>query len=74
MPQTKTQYTNVFCRNPMSRSQMRIVTPEYQNGTDPTRASKEKGERMWELMIRHLVEFVEDLKNLSLSEIYERNY
>jgi creatinine amidohydrolase/Fe(II)-dependent formamide hydrolase-like protein len=41
---------------------------------DPTRASRERGERMWEIMIRHLVELVEGLKNLSLDEIYERRY
>lgn len=41
---------------------------------DPTRATREKGERMWALMIRHLVSFVEDLKRLSLDEIYQKRY
>jgi creatinine amidohydrolase/Fe(II)-dependent formamide hydrolase-like protein len=41
---------------------------------DPTKASKEKGRRMWDLMIRHLAEFIEDLKNLSLDEIYQKRY
>jgi creatinine amidohydrolase/Fe(II)-dependent formamide hydrolase-like protein len=41
---------------------------------DPTKGTREKGERMWELMIQHLVEFVEDLKKLSLDEIYQRRY
>ena len=41
---------------------------------DPTRATREKGERMWELMIRHLVAFVEDLKRLNLDEIYQKRY
>jgi len=41
---------------------------------DPTRASRERGEKMWEVMIRHLVELVEGLKNLTLDEIYERRY
>jgi len=41
---------------------------------DPTKGSLEKGKRMWELMIKRLVEFVEDLKNLSLDEIYQRRY
>jgi creatinine amidohydrolase/Fe(II)-dependent formamide hydrolase-like protein len=41
---------------------------------DPTRATREKGERMWELMIRHLVAFVEDLKRLSLDEIHQKRY
>jgi creatinine amidohydrolase/Fe(II)-dependent formamide hydrolase-like protein len=41
---------------------------------DPTKASSEKGRKMWEFMIRRLVEFVEDLKSLSLDEIYQRRY
>jgi len=41
---------------------------------DPTRATREKGAQMWELMIRHLVSFVEDLKRLSLDEIYQKRY
>jgi creatinine amidohydrolase/Fe(II)-dependent formamide hydrolase-like protein len=41
---------------------------------DPTRASREKGERMWEVMIRHLVDFVERLKAMTLDEIHARRY
>jgi creatinine amidohydrolase/Fe(II)-dependent formamide hydrolase-like protein len=41
---------------------------------DPTRANAEKGEQIWQLMMKHLVEFVEDLKKLSLDEIYQRRY
>jgi creatinine amidohydrolase/Fe(II)-dependent formamide hydrolase-like protein len=41
---------------------------------DPTKASKEKGKKMWEIMIRNLVEFVEHLKGMSLDEIYQRRY
>jgi len=41
---------------------------------DPTRATREKGERIWKVMIDHLVRFVESLKELSLDEIYERKY
>jgi creatinine amidohydrolase/Fe(II)-dependent formamide hydrolase-like protein len=41
---------------------------------DPTKASREKGERFWELMVQRLVEFVEHLKGLSLDEIYQRKY
>ncbi len=39
---------------------------------DPTKASAEKGEKIWEVMIRNLVELVENLKNMSLNEIYEK--
>lgn len=41
---------------------------------DPTKASREKGERIWKIMIDRLVEFVEWLKGTSLDEIYERRY
>jgi len=40
---------------------------------DPTKASREKGEKMWDVMINNLVEFVEHLKSLSLDEIHQRN-
>jgi len=41
---------------------------------DPTRASVEKGEKMWAVMIRNLVDFIEDLKFMSLDELHERRY
>lgn len=41
---------------------------------DPTKASAEKGRKMWDAMIRHLVAFVEDLKQLTLDEIFQRRY
>jgi creatinine amidohydrolase len=41
---------------------------------DPTRATAEKGAKMWQVMIANLVEFVEDIKGMSLDEIYERRY
>jgi len=41
---------------------------------DPTKADRDKGKRMWDLMIKNLVEFVEDLKTLSLDEIYQKRY
>jgi creatinine amidohydrolase/Fe(II)-dependent formamide hydrolase-like protein len=41
---------------------------------DPNKASQEKGKRIWAIMIKNLVEFVEDLKSMTLDEIYERRY
>lgn len=41
---------------------------------NPLKGSREKGERMWEVMIKNLVEFVEDLKNMTLDEIYQKRY
>jgi len=39
---------------------------------DPTQASREKGRRIWDLMIRHLVEFVRALQGASLDELLDR--
>lgn len=41
---------------------------------DPTKASREKGEKIWEVMIKHLAEFVEGIKDMSLDEIFHRRY
>jgi creatinine amidohydrolase/Fe(II)-dependent formamide hydrolase-like protein len=41
---------------------------------DPTRASREKGERIWEVTVRRLVELVQSLQRLSLDEIYQKRY
>ncbi len=41
---------------------------------DPTKASAEKGRRIWDVSIEHLVAFVEDLKRMSLDEIHQRRY
>lgn len=41
---------------------------------DPTKASAEKGRKMWDVMVKNLVELIEDIKDLSLEEIYQRRY
>jgi creatinine amidohydrolase/Fe(II)-dependent formamide hydrolase-like protein len=41
---------------------------------DPQKASCDKGEKIWEIMVRNLVELVEELKGMTLDEIYERRY
>ena len=47
-----------------------------ENGTmgNPSRASAEKGTMIWEIMIAHLVRFIEEIKNSSLEDIYQRKY
>jgi len=40
---------------------------------DPTKASRQKGEKMWEVMVRRLVELVESLKGMTLDEIYQKH-
>lgn len=46
------------------------------NGTmgDPTKANAEKGQKMWDIMVEHLVNLVEDLKGMTLEEIYQLRY
>jgi creatinine amidohydrolase/Fe(II)-dependent formamide hydrolase-like protein len=51
----------------------RKISPSGVMG-DPTKASAAKGEKIWEIMIAHLVSLVEDLKRLTLEEIHHRNY
>lgn len=41
---------------------------------DPTKADAAKGKKMWEIMIAHLVAFVEDLKVMTLDEIHQKKY
>jgi creatinine amidohydrolase/Fe(II)-dependent formamide hydrolase-like protein len=41
---------------------------------DATKATAEKGHQIWDVMTRRLVELIEDLKRLSLDEIYQRRY
>jgi len=41
---------------------------------DPTKADAEKGKKIWDAMINHLVALVEDLKSMTLEEIHHRNY
>ena len=41
---------------------------------DPTLATREKGEKIWDIMIAHLVGFVEDLKSLSPDDIHQKKY
>ena len=41
---------------------------------DPTKASTKKGKKIWDIMIAHLVAFVEELKSMSLKEIYQKKY
>lgn len=41
---------------------------------DPTKASAEKGRRMWQIMIAHLVKFVEEVKKSKLEDLYQKKY
>jgi creatinine amidohydrolase/Fe(II)-dependent formamide hydrolase-like protein len=41
---------------------------------DPTKATSEKGERLWQIMVEHLIRLVDDLRKLDLEEIHEKRY
>lgn len=41
---------------------------------NPTLATKEKGFKLWEIMIAHLVRFVEEVKKSKLEDLYQRKY
>jgi creatinine amidohydrolase/Fe(II)-dependent formamide hydrolase-like protein/7-cyano-7-deazaguanine synthase in queuosine biosynthesis len=41
---------------------------------DPTKASAEKGKKFWEIMIAHLVKFVEEVKKSKLEDLFQRKY
>ncbi len=41
---------------------------------DPTKATAEKGRKMWQIMIAHLVEFVEEVKKSKVEDLYQRRY
>jgi creatinine amidohydrolase/Fe(II)-dependent formamide hydrolase-like protein len=41
---------------------------------DPTKANAEKGRKMWDVMVKNMVELVEGIKGLSLDEIHQRRY
>lgn len=41
---------------------------------DPTKASAEKGKKFWEIMIAHLVKFVEEVKRSKLEDLFQRKY
>lgn len=47
-----------------------------QNGVmgDSTKADADKGKKIWEMMIAHLVALLEDLKQMTLDEIHHRSY
>jgi creatinine amidohydrolase/Fe(II)-dependent formamide hydrolase-like protein len=74
IPQFSSRYLNFTSKRRVNwYAHTARISPEGVLG-DPTKASREKGKRIWHLMIRNLVELVEDLKGLSLDEIYQRRY
>jgi creatinine amidohydrolase/Fe(II)-dependent formamide hydrolase-like protein len=74
IPQFSSRYLNFTSKRSVGwYAHTSKISPDGVLG-DPTKADLKKGQKMWEVMIRHLVEFVEDLKGLTLDEIYQRRY
>lgn len=40
----------------------------------PTLATAQKGKQIWDIMINHLVEFIEDIKSSKLEDLHQRRY
>ncbi len=74
IPEFSSRYLNFTSKRHVSwYTRTAKISPSGVLG-DPTKATREKGQRIWELMITHLVQLVEDLKGLSLEEIYQKRY
>jgi len=41
---------------------------------DPSKASGAKGKKLWEIMVAHLVRFVEEVKRSRLEDLFQRRY
>jgi creatinine amidohydrolase/Fe(II)-dependent formamide hydrolase-like protein len=74
VPEFSIRYLNFSSRRSVGwYAHTHKISPDGVMG-DPTKASADKGRRMWDVMIERLVEFVEDLKAISLEEIHQRRY
>jgi creatinine amidohydrolase/Fe(II)-dependent formamide hydrolase-like protein len=74
IPRFSSRYLNFTSRRGVSwYAPTRNMSPSGVLG-DATRGSAEKGKKIWEMMIAHLVALVEDLKGMTLEEIYQRRY
>ena len=74
VPDFSSRYLNFSARRSIDwHARTMRISPNGVLG-DPTVATAAKGRRMWEIMVANLVELVEELKALTLDEIYERRY
>jgi creatinine amidohydrolase/Fe(II)-dependent formamide hydrolase-like protein len=72
IPTFSSQYLNFSSKRGISWfGSTRMISPSGVMG-DPTRADAAKGERIWQIMVAHLVAFIEDLKDLTVSEIHQQ--
>ncbi len=74
IPQFSSKYLNFSSKRSVEwYARIAKISPTGVLG-DPTKATREKGEKMWAAMIKHLIEFVEDLQIMSLDEIYHKRF
>jgi creatinine amidohydrolase/Fe(II)-dependent formamide hydrolase-like protein len=72
IPRFSSKYLDFTARGGVGwYAQTAKITPSGVFG-DPTRATREKGEKMWDVMVEHLVELVTSIQGLSLDEIHQR--
>jgi len=72
VPEFSIKYLNFSAKRSVEWfAQTSHISPDGVLG-DPTKATAKKGEKMWKIMIKNLVELVESLKNMSLDEIHEK--
>jgi creatinine amidohydrolase/Fe(II)-dependent formamide hydrolase-like protein len=74
VPQFSSRYLNFTSKRGISWYAYTKRISETGVMGDPTKATAEKGEKMWQIMIAHLVALVEDLKRMTIREIHERRY
>ena len=74
VPQFSSRYLNFTSRRGVSwYAYTQSVSADGVLG-DVTKATAEKGRKIWKVMIAHLVALVEDLKNMTLEEIHHKKY
>jgi creatinine amidohydrolase/Fe(II)-dependent formamide hydrolase-like protein len=74
VPEFSSRYLNFSSkRSVIWHAYIEKISPNGVLG-DPTKAGIEKGRKIWDIMIQRLMEFVEDIKSMSLDEIYQRKY
>ncbi|MFH1279268.1 MAG: creatininase family protein [Candidatus Eisenbacteria bacterium] len=74
IPRFSSRYLNFTSRRGVSWYAFTKRISESGVMGDATKASAEKGRKMWDVMIEHLVALVEDLKAMTLDEMYEKKY
>ncbi len=72
--QFSSRYLNISSKNYVPWYVQTKKISETGTMGNPTKASVEKGKKIWEIMIGHLVAFVEEIKGIPLEEIYQRRY